>query len=508
MPRSLFLSIFVPALVAAWVPGTPAPAAPASNRPNIIYILADDLGYAELGCYGQEKIRTPNIDRMAAEGIRFTQHYSGSPVCAPSRCVLMTGFHGGHAYIRDNKATPPEGQEPISADSLTIAKILKAQGYATGAMGKWGLGMVGTTGDPNRQGFDLFFGYNCQSHAHNYYPTYLWRNQEHVALDNPDFSPRQKLPDGADPNNPASYAQYVGKQYAPDLCMDEALRFIRANRQRPFFLYVPTTIPHLALQVPEDSLAEYRGLWDDPPYTGNKGYLPQRTPRAAYAAMVTRLDRYVGQILALVKELGLDDNTLVMFTSDNGPTYDRLGGSDSEFFKSAGPFSGLKGSVHEGGIRAPLVARWPGKIAPGRVSDHISAFYDMLPTFCEVAGAKIPKTDGISILPTLLGNGPQPKHEFLLWEFYGYGGQQAVRLGDWKGMRLDCNKDQNGPIKLYDLKADIGETRDVAAEHPDVVKKIAGLMVSEHTDSSLFQFRVAKKAKPAKAKPKPKKATP
>lgn len=469
--------------------------------PNIILILADDLGYAELGCYGQEKIRTPNLDRMAAQGIRFTQHYSGSPVCAPSRCVLMTGLHGGHAYIRDNKATPPEGQEPIPAETVTIAKILKAQGYATGAMGKWGLGMVGTSGDPNRQGFDLFFGYNCQGHAHNYYPTYLWRNQEHVPLDNPEFSPRQKLPEGADPNDPASYRQYTGKQYSADLCMAEALQFVRANQNRPFFLYVPTTIPHLALQVPEDSLAEYRDKWEDPPYKGDHGYLPHRRPRAAYAAMITRLDRYVGQILALLAELGLDQNTLVLFTSDNGPTYDRLGGTDSDFFRSAGPFNGLKGSVYEGGIRVPLIARWPGRIRPGQVSDHVSAFCDMLPTLCEAAGAAAPaKIDGVSFLPTLLGTGRQTPHEFLLWEFYGYGGQQAVRMRDWKGIRLDCHKDPNGPIKLYDLKNDIGETRDVAAEHPDVVERIAQIMTREHTDSPIFKFGAARKTKPAKAR--------
>ncbi len=485
-------------LAATFVLGSPA--SRADTKPNIIYILADDLGWGELGCYGQTKIRTPNLDRMAAEGIRFTQHYSGSPVCAPSRCVLMTGLHGGHAHIRNNKSTPPEGQEPIPDEALTIAEILKAQGYATGAMGKWGLGMVGTSGDPNRQGFDLFFGYNCQGHAHNFYPTYLWRNQQRVPLDNPEFSSKQKLPEGADPNDPASYKPYSGKQYSADLCMQEALQFVRANRARPFFLFVPTTIPHLALQVPEDSLAEYQGQWEDPPYTGNKGYLPHRTPRTAYAAMVTRLDRYVGQIMALVKELGLDQNTLIMFSSDNGPTYDRLGGSDSEFFRSAGPFSGLKGSVYEGGIRVPLIARWPGKIRPGQLSEHISAFYDVLPTLCEVAGAKIPRTDGISFLPTLLASGPQKTHEFLLWEFYGYGGQQAVRMGDWKGIRLNCDKDRNGPLKLYNLKTDIGEAQDVAAEHPEIVQKIAALMVSEHADSPIFQFGAARKVKPAKAK--------
>ena len=352
------------------------------GKPNIVFLLADDLGYGELGCYGQQKIRTPHLDQMAAEGMRFTQFYSGAPVCAPSRCVLMTGKHLGHAYIRDNRQAKPgaEGQEPIPDETVTLAETLKAAGYATGAMGKWGLGPPGSSGDPNKQGFDLFFGYNCQAHAHNFYPTYLWRNDQHVTLNNPAFSAHQKLPPDADPNNPASYKQYIGSDYAPDRMIDEALGFIRRNKDRPFFLYYPTTVPHLAIQVPEDSLAEYRGKWPDPPYAGGKGYLPHPSPRAGYAAMVTRLDRDIGRMLALLKELGLDDNTLVMFSSDNGPTYDRLGGTDSEFFESNGPLSGLKGSVYEGGMRVPLIARWPGKIPGGRVCDHPAAFYDVLPT--------------------------------------------------------------------------------------------------------------------------------
>ena len=403
-----------------------------SGKPNIVFLLADDLGYGELGCYGQQKIRTPHLDQMAAEGIRFTQFYSGAPVCAPSRCVLMTGKHLGHAYIRDNRQAKPgaEGQEPIPDETVTLAETLQAAGYTTGAMGKWGLGPPGSSGDPNKQGFDLFFGYNCQAHAHNFYPTYLWRNDQHVTLNNPAFSAHQKLPPDADPNDPASYKPYVGSDYAPDRMIDEALGFIRRNKDRPFFLYYPTTVPHLAIQVPEDSLAEYRGQWPDPPYPGGHGYLPHPSPRAGYAAMVTRLDRDIGRLLTLLKELGLDDNTLVMFSSDNGPVYDRLGGTDSEFFESNGPLSGLKGSVYEGGMRVPLIARWPGKIPGGRVSDLPAAFYDVLPTLAEVAGASPPAgIDGISLLPTLTDRGEQKQHEFLLWEFHGYGGQQAVAHG-------------------------------------------------------------------------------
>jgi len=487
--------------------GQEARCAGSDRPPNIVLILADDLGYGELGCYGQKKIRTPTLDRMAAEGIRFTQGYSGSPVCAPSRCVLMTGLHAGHAYIRDNRAVQPEGQEPIPAETVTLAERLKEAGYATGAVGKWGLGPPGSSGDPLRQGFDFFFGYNCQGHAHNYYPTYLWRNDARVPMGNTEFSAHQKLPAGADPSDPASYRQYAGRDYAPDRFIEEALGFIRQHKDRPFLLYFATTVPHLAIQVPEDSLAEYRGQWPDPPYPGGNGYLPHFSPRAGYAAMITRMDRDLGRIFMLLKQIGLDDNTLILFSSDNGPTYNRLGGSDSEFFASAGPLSGLKGSVYEGGIRVPMLARWPGKIRPDQVSDLPVAFCDVLPTLVEAAGAKMPpKTDGISFLPTLLGRGEQKKHEFLLWEFYGYGGQQAVRMGPWKGIRLNCHKDPKGPIKLYNLQDDLAEKNDLADQHPDIVERIAAIMVREHSDSAIWQFR-ASAAKPrpkAKAKPKAK----
>jgi len=468
----------------------------ATKPPNIILFLADDLGYGELGCYGQKKIRTPHLDRMAEEGMRFTQHYAGAPVCAPSRCVLMTGLHLGHAAVRNNRAVPPEGQTPIPDKTVTIAELLKRRGYATAAIGKWGLGPPGSEGDPNRQGFDLFFGYNCQSHAHNYYPTYLWRNDKRIALDNPRQKAHQRLPKDADPNDPSSYARYIGKQYAPDLMLEEALRFVRNHRDEPFFLYYPTPVPHLAIQVPEDSLAKYRGKWPDPPYPGGHGYLPHPFPRAGYAAMVTRMDRDLGQIMALLEELGLDQNTLFLFTSDNGPTYNRLGGSDSEFFHSAAGMRGLKGSVYEGGIRVPLIARWPGKIAPGRVSDHLSAFWDILPTLMEAAGTKPPADiDGISFLSTLLERDSQQRHDFLLWEFYGYGGQQAVRMGDWKAIRLQCHKDPKGPLELYHLQRDPAETKNVAADHPELVAKAARLMESEHRDHPLWRFGKKRKSK-------------
>lgn len=464
-------------------------------KPNIILIVADDLGYGELGSYGQTKIRTPHLDRMAAEGLRFTQHYAGSPVCAPSRCVLLTGLHTGHAYIRNNDEMgfrgdvwndlSLEGQRPIPAGTTTIGTVMQRAGYATAAMGKWGLGGPGSEGAPDRQGFDHFYGYLCQRIAHNYYPPWLWRDDEKDVLDNEYFFPHQALPEGADPNDPASYAQYSGNEYAPDLIATEALDFIRGHRDTPFFLYLPFTVPHVALQVPEDSLAEYDGAFPETPYisrgqTGS-GYLPHRTPHAAYAAMITRMDRDIGRILALVEELGLDEDTAVFFTSDNGPSW--VGGADPDFFESRGPLRGRKAQVYEGGIRVPLIARWPGRIAAGTVSDLPGAFWDFLPTFADMAGAATPAgLDGVSLLPTLLGHEDQTPHDYLYWEF---GNQQVVRLGDWKGIRPP----RSLTIELYDLAGDIGETTDVATSHPDVVARIAGIMESGRTDSELFPLR-------------------
>jgi arylsulfatase A len=497
--RSL-LALFAIAVAAVWC--APRASKAAEESPNVVYILADDLGYAELGCYGQEKIRTPNLDRLAREGMRFTQHYCGNAVCAPSRCSLMTGKHPGHAYIRSNrKATLPadlierygiefSGQEPIPDAEVTIAEMLKQKGYATAAVGKWGLGHFGTTGDPNRQGIDLFFGYNCQAHAHSFYPGHLWQNDRKVKLDNdPPVPGHAKLPAGADPNDPASYAPFKGTDYAPDRMIDVALQFIRQNKGGPFFLYFPSTIPHLALQIPDEELKPYLGQWDETPFVGG-GYTPHRTPRAAYAAMISRLDKDVGRIMALLEELDLDDNTLVMFSSDNGTTH--LGKEvDYEFFESVGPLRGLKGSLYEGGIRVPMIARWTGKIKAATVTDHVSAFWDVLPTIAEVTGTEPPKgIDGISFAPTLLGRpAEQKQHEFLYWEFTGYGGQQGVRMGNWKAVRQGMLR-RNNPdplkIELYSLKDDVGESQDVAADQPDVVARLRKIMQSEHVPSELF----------------------
>ncbi len=453
-----------------------------ARQPNIIFILADDLGYGDVGAYGQTKIRTPNIDRLAAEGMKFTDFYAGSPVCAPSRCVLMTGKHGGHAYIRDNREFKPEGQEPIPASEVTLAELLKSRGYTTGGFGKWGLGYPGSEGDPNKQGFDLFYGYNCQREAHNFYPDHLWRNDRRIELE-------------------GNARGLTGKQYSHDLIEAEALQFIKANQAKPFFLYAPFTIPHVALQVPEDSLAEYVGQWDDPAYDGKNGYLPHPHPRAAYAAMVTRMDRSIGRMLALVKELGLDNNTIVIFSSDNGGAFGtvtkdfdflpgRMGGTDYVFFGSTARFRAFKGSVYEGGIRVPFIARWPGKIKAGSVSQLPAAFYDVLPTLCELAKIAPPKnTDGISFVPTLLGKGKQRQHEFLFWDFNGYGGQQAVRMGPWKGLRRNLQRG-NTKLELYNLASDIGEQQDVAAQYPAVVQRIEKIMRAQHQPSALFPVKV------------------
>ncbi len=442
---------------------TPRPSA----APNVIFVLADDLGYAELGCYGQTKIRTPHIDQLAREGMRFTQHYSGSPVCAPSRCTLLTGLHTGHSFIRDNREQKVEGQLAIPTNTRTAGRLLQESGYVTGFIGKWGLGGPGSSGVPEKQGFDHAYGYLCQRHAHNHYPKYLWRNGEKVPLEGNDRG-------------------LTGAQHSHDSMTEEALQFVRDHQDRPFLLYVAYAIPHLAIQVPEDSLSEYQGVWPDPPYEGGNGYLPHPAPRAGYAAMVTRMDRDVGRIRKLLEELGLDKNTVMIFTSDNGPTYDRIGGSDSEFFQSAGELRGLKGSVYEGGIRVPLVAWGPGRIPAGAVNHQPSGFQDWLPTFAQLAGRAIPGgLDGESLLPALLGDPAAPRRSPLYFEIASYGGQQAIRDKNWKAVRTEMVKG-NRQVQLFDLSEDPGETRDVGSEHPEVLSRMTRWMSDLRTPSAEF----------------------
>jgi arylsulfatase A len=447
-----------------------------AEKPNIIFIMADDLGWNELGCYGQEKIQTPNIDQMAAEGMRFTQYYAGSPVCAPSRCILLTGKHGGHAYVRDNHAMPPRedfaGQLPLPAEEETFAEILKRAGYVTGCFGKWGLGAPGSPGDPLKQGFDRFYGYNCQSHAHNLYPRFLVDQDKRVPLE-------------------GNTRGLTGDSYAPQCIADKMLDFVRENRQKPFFLYYPTVIPHLALQVPEKDLAQYRGRWEETPYTG-KRYLPHPAPKACYAAMISFLDRQVGRLFKLLEELGLAENTIVIFTSDNGTTHlkDEV---DYEFFESTGPLRGLKGSLYEGGIRVPMIAWQPGKIPADTVSNHIAAHYDVPATLAEIAGATPPDNDGISFRATLLAKPEQQKaHDFLFWDFPGYGGQIAARSGKWKAMRTGMQKNPDAPLELYNLEEDISESRNVAEKYPDVAARMAEIMIEARTPPRFGKFRFGK----------------
>lgn len=462
--KRLFLSCLILALA--------APAFSDSGKPNIIYIMADDLGWAELGSYGQKKIKTPNLDKLAAEGMRFTQHYTSAPVCAPARFSLMTGKHGGHSYVRNNyeigEWDTHQGQLPMPEKEITIAEMLKEKGYATGAFGKWGIGRPGSEGDPLNQGFDRFYGYNCQRHAHNLFPEYIIDQDERVPLE-------------------GNTATVYGKTYGPQKIADAAIQFVEDNHDKPFFVYYPTIIPHLALQVPYDELAPYINEWDETPYTG-KSYQPHPTPKAAYAAMISHMDRQIGRLMDKLEELGIADNTVVFFTSDNGTTMlkDQV---DYEFFESVANLRGLKGEVYEGGIRVPLLVRWPGKIKAGTVTDHISAHYDALATVADIVGIEPPqKHDGISYLPTLLGK-EQAQHDYLFWDFGGYGGQVAMRQGEWKAVLRNLHKDPDAKLELYHLGNDPSEEKNVAEENPDKVTAFLKAMIEARDEPEVERFR-------------------
>jgi arylsulfatase A-like enzyme len=452
-----------------------------NNKPNILFILADDLGYGDLSCYGQKRFSTPNIDRLAKEGMLFLQHYTGCTVSAPSRSSLMTGLHTGHTPVRGNKGWKPEGNWPLKADACTIAEMLKAQGYATGAFGKWGLGYIDTEGDPNSQGFDEFYGYICQSLAHNYYPGHLWHNHDKIILHENDSGKR-----GA---------------YSADMIHRAAVEFITQNRSKPFFIYYATTIPHAELFAKEEYMKEFRGKFepeksfkgvDDGPNLRKGPYGSQPEGHAAFAAMVKQLDDYVGELLAMIDELGLSDNTVVIFASDNGPHLE--GGADPGYFDSNGPLRGYKRDMYEGGIRTPMLVRWPERVKAGSTSDHISAFWDMMPTLAEISGAEIPQNiDGISFLPALTGKGAQKEHEYLYWEFHEQGGKQAVRMGNWKAVKLNVDMDTEFTTELYDLSKDPGETKDIIRSHPDIMLKMQQIMKEAHVPSEDFPFAFEKK---------------
>jgi len=482
-----------------------------NSKPNIIYILADDLGYAELGAYGQEKIETPNIDALAKEGMLFTQHYTSAPVCAPARYMLLTGTHSGHAYIRGNeewgergdvwnykamaKDSVLEGQRPMPDSTITIAKRLKGVGYSTAIFGKWGLGAPHTRSIPTKMGFDYFFGYNCQRQAHTYYPLHLYKNENRVHLDNDTIAPNTKLAKEADINDPESYAPFTLNDYAPDLMFKELQGFVDRNKENPFFIYWATPIPHAAIQAPQKWVDYYKNKFGkEEPYLGERGYFPHQNPHAGYAAMVSYLDENIGKLVAKLKADGLYDNTLIVFTSDNGPTFN--GGSDSPWFDSAKPFRSElgrgKGFVYEGGIRVPMIASWPGHIKSGTTTDDISVQYDVMATLADVAGYEKPSyTDGVSFLPTLLSKGDQKEHDFLYWEFPEYGGQLAIRMGDWKVVKSHLKDNKNKPkLELFNLKTDIKETTNVADQYPEILERAAKILESQHKEPSIEKFKI------------------
>lgn len=447
----------------------------AERKPNIVFILADDLGYGDIGAYGQTKIKTPNLDRMAAEGMKFTNMYCGCAVCAPSRCTLMTGKHLGHATVRDNMQRAPgkEGQHPMEPGTITAAQLLKKAGYATAIVGKWGLGMPEDKSSPLDYGFDHHYGYLCQGVAHTYYPPYLWNDNKKVMLEgNPPYDPAMK-----------GVIEPGGKIYSQDRMAEDALRWVRDHKDVPFFFYYAFTIPHVSLQTTDADLAEYKGKWPETPVRGSKHYANVDAPRAAYAAMISRMDRDIGDLLDLIAQLKLDDNTIVFFASDNGAVFP-LTGTDPEFFNSQVGMRGYKQELYEGGIRSPFLARWPGHIKAGSTSELIGAFWDMMPTWCEIAGTKPAEgIDGLSIAPTLFGKPGQKIHEYLYWEYHSAGKAQAVRFGNWKAVRNQVKKDPNSTPELYDLATDPGEKTNVAAQHPDLAAKAAGYMKAAHTPS-------------------------
>lgn len=452
-----------------------------SRKPNIIYIYADDLGYGELGSYGQTKIKTPHLDQLAKEGIRFTKHYTSTPVCAPARCMLLTGRHGGRSFIRGNYEMggfPDDkegGQMPLPDGTPTIAKLLKGAGYVTGAFGKWGLGMNNTSGNPNNQGFDEFYGYLDQKQAHNYYPTHLWDNGKKDPLNNPPIDVHRRLQEGA---TDAEYNYFKGNDYAIDKIAGRALNFIERHQKESFFLYLPLTIPHVSLQIPEEALKQYQGQFEEKPYHGEKGYSSTKYPLATYAAMITHLDKQVGEVMAKIKKLGLEEETVIMFSSDNGPTFN--GGTDAEFFRSTGGLRGMKMDLYEGGIRVPFIARWSGKIANGQTTDFVSAQFDMYSTFAEIAGLGAQKTDGISLLPILTGKGKVAPREYLYFEFPEKGGQLAIRFGEFKAVKSDLKKNRQAKWELYHLKKDEAEKNDVASQHPEIIAKLDDIVRKEH----------------------------
>lgn len=466
---------------------------------NVVFILADDLGYGEVGAFGQKKIQTPNLDQLAREGTKLTQHYSGAPVCAPARCTLMTGKHLGHAQIRGNRQAKlsfpeyNEGQHPITADALTVASVFQKAGYATGAIGKWGLGPVGSTGDPNEHGFDLFFGYNCQAVAHSYYPRYLWKNDQRIEINKKPIPGHLKKPTGE-----VKAEDYISETYAPDLMVKQAEEFISKNKNKPFFLYLAFIEPHVAMHPPLDRLDQYPKDWDDTAYRGECGYLPHPRPRAGYAAMISDLDRHVGAVRKALDEAGVLDETLIVFTSDNGATHEggkgtkfHIGGCDAEFFNSTAGLRGYKGSVYEGGMRVPTIVRLPGKVEAGGENHTPGYFPDWFPTLCSVAGLQAPSDlDGVNLWPAITGGAKIERETPMLWVYPEYGGQVAVRLGDFKVLRRGLKTKNPGDWEVYNIAKDPNETTNIASEHRELIERAAKVLAEQAPANKNFPLEI------------------
>ena len=479
------------------------------NKPNIILFFYDDLGYGELGAYGQKIIQTKNIDNLSNNGLKFTNFYSGSPVCAPSRSILLTGLHGGHTKIRGNHeygsrgdvwdyykmSDDPnlEGQYPIGNGELIFPKLLKDVGYSNAMVGKWGLGPPNSNSIPTEMGFDYFYGYNCQRMAHNLYPPHLWENDKRDILDNKVISPKLKLQPGQDPYEDENYEVFNQNDYAPDEMHIKAQEFIENNKDNPFFLYYASPIPHAPLQAPQYLIDKYRKIiGDEEPYLGNVGYFPTRYPRATYAAMIEYIDIQVGEIVKQLKRLKIYDNTIIMITSDNGPTY--AGGVDFDYFNSTGIFQNdskrMKGYTYEGGVRVPMIVSWPERIKGGRVINDISISYDIFPTICEAAGVDDDyDIDGISLLDIMTDESQSLDREYVYWEFPSYGGQQAARMGDYKAILKDIKKG-NKKIELYNLSIDLKEQNDISSEYTEIVSRFEGIFKKEHVKSDIDRFHL------------------
>ena len=503
MSRCSILSLFI--LLSACINSE-------DQKPNIILFFYDDLGYGELGAYGQKIIQTENIDALSNNGLKFTNFYSGSPVCAPSRSILLTGLHGGHTKIRGNHeygsrgdvwdyykmSEDPnlEGQYPIGKETLIFPKLLKATGYSNAMVGKWGLGPPNSESIPTQMGFDYFYGYNCQRMAHNLYPPHLWENEDRDMLDNEVISPKLKLQPGQDPYKEENYNIFNQNDYAPDMMHSKAQKFIENNKDKPFFLYYASPIPHAPLQAPQYLIDKYRKIiGDEEPYLGNVGYFPTRHPRATYAAMIEYIDIQVGEIVEQLKRLKIYDNTIIMITSDNGPTY--AGGVDFDYFNSTGIFQNdpkrMKGYTYEGGVRVPMIVSWPKRIKNSRVINDISISYDIFPTICKAAGVdgiiSNYDIDGISLLDIMTDESQFLDREYVYWEFPSYGGQQAARMGDYKAILKDIKKG-NKKMELYNLSNDLKEQNDISSENPEIVKKFEEIFKKEHIKSDIKRFEM------------------